>query len=418
MNSTFKDKIKSVFSNLRNRIRDFFVKGEQEKSGLQKFLITDAFKNFLSSVICVIIGLLVGVIVIVIVNAPNSAEAIASILKGGFNAPKWQRGVGSVLVNAIPLLLCSLSIIFAYKCGLFNIGAPGQYVIGAMFAFLGAFCLKAPWYICLILSAVGGALWGIIPGFFKAFLSVNEVITSIMFNWIGLYLLNFVAGPEAGIMYNENLAECFILPKRALLPTLGFDKMLSGYKYVTVAFYIAIILAIVVRIILNKTKFGYEIKATGNNKDAAKYAGMNYKRNLIITMAISGALAGIAAGCFYLTGYEVYSATKQTSLPAMGFNGIAAAFLGCLNPIGSIFSSLLITHINVGGGYLDTTYYSKEIGDLISSLIIYLCAFSLFIRLTITKIQNRKKELAEANNVTPENNPDVKEEKVGEKECH
>ncbi len=120
---------------------------------------------------------------------------------------------------------------------------------------------------------------------------------------------------------------------------------------------------------------------------------MNYKRNLIITMAISGALAGIAAGCFYLTGYEVYSATKQTSLPAMGFNGIAAAFLGCLNPIGSIFSSLLITHINVGGGYLDTTYYSKEIGDLISSLIIYLCAFSLFIRLTITKIQNRKKEL-------------------------
>ncbi len=118
----------------------------------------------------------------------------------------------------------NLSIIFAYKCGLFNIGAPGQYVIGAMFAFLGAFFLKAPWYVCLILSAIGGALWGIIPGFFKAFLSVNEVITSIMFNWIGLYLLNFVAGPEAGIMYNENLAECFILPKSSLYQHLDLIK--------------------------------------------------------------------------------------------------------------------------------------------------------------------------------------------------
>lgn len=381
-----------MINRLFDRIKRFFVKGEQEKSGLQNLLVTDGFKNFLASVICVVIGLLVGIVVIVIANAENAPTAIASILKGGFNAAKWQRGVGSVLVNAIPLLLCSLSIIFAYKCGLFNIGAPGQYVVGAMFAFIAAFCFKAPWWLCLIFSAIGGALWGIIPGFFKAYLSVNEVISSIMFNWIGLYLTNFVTGPEAKLMYNESLAECFHLPTRAILPTLGFDKMLSGYKYVTVAFYIAIVLAIVVRIILNKTKFGYEIKATGNNKDAAKYAGMNYKRNLIVTMAISGALAGIAAGCFYLTGYEIYSATKQTSLPAMGFNGIAAAFLGCLNPIGSIFSSLLITHINVGGGYLDTTYYSKEIGDLISSLIIYLCAFSLFIRLTITKIQNKKKE--------------------------
>lgn len=396
-----KAKKQNLFKKIGKWFKDFFVKGDNLESGLVKYLKSDGFKSIIASLICIVLGLLIGFIVIIIVNAQNAGLAITTILKGGLNAPKWTRGVGAVLVNATPLLLCSLSIIFAYKCGLFNIGAPGQYVIGLMFAFFGAYLLNAPWYICVILAAIGGALWGAIPGVFKALLNINEVITSIMFNWIGLHLLNYFAGPGFGKMYNVNLAECLPLPVKAKLPTLGMENLFGGYKYVTIAVFIAIILAIVVLIILNKTKFGYEIKATGLNKDAAKYAGMNYKRNIIITMAIAGALAGVAAACFYLTGYEVYSATKQTSLPGMGFNGIAVAFLGCLNPIGAIFASLFITHINVGGGYLDTTYYSSEIANLISSIIIYLCAFSLFIKMIISKTKfhkqnkNEKKEARE-----------------------
>ncbi len=381
----------NFFKRVLISIKNFFVKGEQEQSGLVSYFKSDSFKSLMASLICVVFGLLIGFIVIIIVNAPNSGVAITAILKGGFNAPKWTRGIGAVLVNATPLLLCSLSIIFAYKCGLFNIGAPGQYVVGALFAFVGAYLLKAPWYVCVLLAGVGGALWGMIPGVFKAFLNINEVITSIMFNWIGLYLLNYFAGAEFGKMYNILLAECKEIPAAAKLPTLGMENIFGGYKYVTVAIFIAIALAFVVMFILNKTKFGYEIKATGLNKDAAKYAGMNYRRNIIITMAIAGALSGIAAACFYLTGYEIYSATKQTSLPGMGFNGIAVAFLGCLNPIGAIFSSLFITHINVGGGYLDTTYYSSEIANLISSIIIYLCAFALFIKTVVFKVRAKKK---------------------------
>lgn len=361
------------------------------KKKILDFSKSEGFKDFISSVICVILGLVLGMLITIIANAQNSPIAIVTILKGGFNAAKWKKGVGAVITNSIPLLLCSLSIIFAYKCGLFNIGAPGQYVMGTMFALLGAFAFKAPWYVCLLLSAIGGALWGIIPGLFKAFLNVNEVITSIMFNWIGLHILNYVAGPEVGIMYNANLSECYELPAKALLPNLGSDKLFDGFKYVTVAVFVAIILAILIQVILTKTKFGYEIKATGHNKDAAKYAGMSYKKNIIITMAIAGALAGIAAGCFYLTGMEIYSATTNTAtLPSVGFNGIAVAFLGGLNPIGAIVSSLLITHITVAGGYLDTTYYPKEIGDLIAAIIIYLCAFSLFIKSVLNKKQSKK----------------------------
>ncbi|MDY2889310.1 MAG: ABC transporter permease [Candidatus Caccosoma sp.] len=363
------------------------------KQLISRFFKSDGFKDFLSSLICVALGLVCGIIIIVIVNAENSPIAIAAIFKGGFNHAKWKKGVGEVITNSIPLLLCSLSIIFAYKCGLFNIGAPGQYVMGTMFALLGAFAFKAPWYVCLILSAIGGALWGIIPGIFKAFLNVNEVITSIMFNWIGLHILNYVAGGEANIMYNAKLSECYPLPTKALLPNLGSNKIFDGFSYVTIAVFVAIILAILIQIILTKTKFGYEIKATGHNKDAAKYAGMSYKKNIILTMAIAGALAGIAAGCFYLTGMEIYSATKNTAtLPSVGFNGIAAAFLGGLNPIGAIVSSLLITHITVAGGYLDTNYYPKEIGDLIAAIIIYLCAFSLFIKSIINKRQAKKQQ--------------------------
>ena len=390
-NISFKEKVATFFKKIGKGIKNFFVKGDQTETGLSRFAKTEGFKNIIASLICVVLGLIIGYFVIVIVNAEHSSVAIVKILKGGFNAPKPLKGLGETLVKSAPLLLCSLSIIFAYKCGLFNIGAPGQYVMGILFALIGAYLFKAPWYVCVILATIGGALWGVIPGLLKAYLNINEVITSIMFNWIGLHILNYFAGPEFDKMYNIKAAECMHLPGAARLPTLGMENLFGGYKYVTIAIFIAILCSILVSIILEKTKFGFEIKATGFNKDAAKYIGMNCKRNIILTMAISGALAGLAAACYYLTGFELYSATKQTSLPATGFNGIAVAFLGCLNPIGAIFASLFITHVNVGGGYLDTTYYSAEIANLISSIIIYLCAFSLVIKMVISKIKISKK---------------------------
>ena len=137
------------------------------------------------------------------------------------------------------------------------------------------------------------------------------------------------------------------------------------------------------------TRFGYELKATGSNKNAAKYAGMAENRNIILTLMISGALAGLGASMLYQTGYMRWECT-QSSVPSMGFNGIAAAFLGGLNAIGVIFSSFFIQHITDGGQYVNTNFYSSQISDLISSLIIYLCGFVLFMKTAMNSVNSRR----------------------------
>ena len=168
----------------------------------------------------------------------------------------------------------------------------------------------------------------------------------------------------------------------AILPSLGLGKLFSGNGYVSLAIPLSILLAVAIAVILDRTKFGYELKATGNNKNAAKYCGMAERRNIILTLVISGALAGLGGALLYLTDYEQWQCTTS-SVPSMGFNGIAATFLGGLNPIGTIFSSYFIQHITSGGAYVDKTMYSSQISDLISAIIIYLCGFVLFIKYAI-----------------------------------
>ena len=179
--------------------------------------------------------------------------------------------------------------------------------------------------------------------------------------------------------------------KSAIIPTLGLDKLFNNNQYVTLAVPLAIIIAVAIWVLLEKTKLGYELKATGNNKNAAKYCGMAEKRNIILTLIIGGALAGLGAAMFYLTGYEQWNCSAS-SVPTMGFNGISAAFLGGLNPLGSIFSALFIQHITMGGAYLDKTMYCAQISDLISAIIIYLCGFVLFLRYMMNRHIARKEE--------------------------
>ena len=152
-------------------------------------------------------------------------------------------------------------------------------------------------------------------------------------------------------------------------------------------------MAVIVWIVLDKTKFGYELKATGLNKNAAKYCGMAEKRNIILTLAISGALAGLGAAMLYLTGYEQWQCSTS-SVPGMGFNGIAVAFLGGLSPLGSILSAFFIQYITTGGGNVDLQVYCSQISSLISALIIYLCAFVGFFKYFI---QTRLRKADERN---------------------
>ena len=180
------------------------------------------------------------------------------------------------------------------------------------------------------------------------------------------------------------------------MPSLGLDSVFNNNKYVGIAIPLAVIFAILVWVVLEKTKFGYELKATGYNKNAAKYCGMAEKRNIIVSLAISGALAGLAGSFMYQTDLEQWQVTIS-SVPGMGFNGIAAAFLGGLSPIGSIFASFFIQHITDGGSHVDLTVYCSQISSLISALIIYLCGFVGFLKFAMNSALSRKEENKNAN---------------------
>lgn len=346
----------------------------------------DGFQTLLASLACILGGLLVGYIALLIIEPRGASQAIVAIMRSFLRYPGKLKlkYFGQTLVRTVPLLMCALSVLFAYKVGMFNIGAAGQYCAGACAALYAALAWNWPWYLCILAAIVAGALLGALAGVLKTACNVNVVISGIMLNWITLYLTNMiltgVKSPNSP--YTKNLQGT---NPRALIPSLGLEKLLGGEKSVSIAIPLAVILAIVVWVVLNKTKFGYELRATGNNYHAAKYCGMKENRNIILTMVIAGALAGMGAALLYLTGIEDWE-TTISSVPGMGFNGIAVAFLGGLHPIGSILSAFFIQYITAGGGNVDLQVYCSQISSLISSLIIYLCAFVAFFKLFL---QNR-----------------------------
>ena len=363
----------------------------------KNLLKRDGVQSLIASLLCVVLGLLIGYIVLLIINPAGAGEAITTVIKNflTYKKPETQmKYFGNTLVRTAPLLMCSLSILFAYKAGLFNIGAAGQYCAGAGMALYAALAWHMPWWLCMIMAMLGGALLGVISGLLKSYCNVNEVISGIMLNWITLYVVNILLTnvKEAASPYTMPVAH---VNGGAIIPSLGLGKLFNNNQYVTLAIPLAILIAVGLHILLEKTRLGYELKATGNNKNAAKYCGMAERRNLILTLAIGGALAGLGAAMLYLTGYEQWQCS-QSSVPAMGFNGIAAAFLGGLNPIGTILASFFIQHITIGGAYVDKTMYCAQVSDLISAIIIYLCGFVLFMKFAMNRGIARREEKAAA----------------------
>lgn len=379
--------------------------------------------TLMASLTCILVGLVIGFIALLILgwitlaqegNSVTFGEMLVktwnsgfkAILSGGFytTANAMGMGVRTEILQTAPLIMTGLSVAFAFKTGLFNIGAAGQYTVGAYFALYCAIVLKLPWWACLIAAAVGGAIWGAIPGIFKAFLNVNEVITAIMFNWIGLYGVNtLIYQGGTGTMYNTNTTKTYTIKQaspESLIPS--FNIQVGGKDYFgalflpTIGIFVAIAVAVLIWVILNKTTFGYELKACGHNKNAAKYAGINEKKNIVLSMTIAGALAGLGAGLFYLSGSKEWEPLVSTALPAAGFNGISVALLASSNPIGCIFSALFIAHITVGGGFMDASIFPSEVSDIISGVVIYLCAFSLLFKAGILKLFTSKPKAVKA----------------------
>ena len=289
-----------------------------------------ALVGVLASLLSIVVGLILGFVLLVILKPDAALAGMDSMLTRGISS---LNSFSQVLYQAAPLMMCGLSVGFAFKTGLFNIGAPGQYTLGVFFALLFAIQFQMPWYVCLLASMAGGAVWGVFPGLFKALFNVNEVITSIMFNWIGMYLVNLVfanmpimLASAWGASNSDRTAALSAANPGAIIPTGGLEKLFSDSPWINISILIAILVAIVVWVVLQKTTFGYELKACGLNKDASQYAGINAKRNVVLSMVIAGALSGLgAAGKLQPHRHHLQLAVCQ--LPAGGRLGHAAQLL-------------------------------------------------------------------------------------------
>jgi general nucleoside transport system permease protein len=352
---------------------------------------TALLTTVLSAVGAIVIGLFIGYLLLLITKSQYAWWGVLKILTVGFSDPTK---FAKVLYQAMPLICTGLAVAFAFKTGLFNIGATGQYTVGAFFALFVGIQLQLPWYVAVIASMIGGAIWGSIPGICKALFNVNEVITSIMFNWIGVFAVNMAFqnfpmlvvdfwGKSSVRDRTPVLADANI---NAVLPKLGLDQLLSS-NLVNIGIFIAVIAAVIVWVLLQKTTFGYEIKACGYNRDASLYAGISTKRSIIWSFMISGALAGLGGGLYYLSGNGQYTFLKV--LLAAGFNGIPVALLANSHPIGVIVSALFISYIQVGGDALQPRFVRENI-DIIIGVIIYVSAFALLLQIWFSKLFLRR----------------------------
>ena len=229
-----------------------------------------------------------------------------------------------------------------------------------------------------------------VPGILKATRNVNVVIGCIMMNYIGMYTVNALV---SGFIYDPLQSQSLPVDADAILPKMGLDMV---FRYnnrpssVNAGIFIAILAGITIWVILQKTVFGYELKACGFNSEAGRYAGMNEKKNVISSMAIAGALAGLGGGLLYLAGSGNGIQVVDT-LAAEGFNGIPVALLAMNNPIGVIFSGIFIAYLKVGGDQMQLYNFVPEVIDIIISVIIYFSAFALVFRGVISKFFGRKK---------------------------
>lgn len=406
------NKIKAFFKKIGKFFKGLFVKVDDKKPAFVRLYERPATKSVLASVICILAGILVGFIVMIILSivTKEDTDAIGGLLtifEGPFSSGSAKyiaTNTGDMIFYSVPIIMTGLSVAIAFKTGLFNIGAPGQYLMGTMGSLLVAltihpstkFGMFAVWFLALIVGIVCGALWGAVTGMFKAFLNVNEVIVCIMTNWIAANIVSWVFSTKKALINTAGGKTAYLLTTSSTgagTPKLGLDKLFPG-SYIDMGIFIAILFAIVVYIVLNKTVFGYELKACGHNKDASKYAGMNEKRNIVLSMVIAGGLAAAGGALYYLNpGIEFNYKSAYIALPDQGFNGIPVALLASSNPIGVIFSGIFMRYLSIGGDNLTTYGFNRYVANIIIALIIYLAGFSkLIIDLLNKKRKPRKKE--------------------------
>ena len=365
----------------------------------KKFDITN-YTSVLSSLISIVCGLVFAFLLLMVTNSAKGLDAFTTLLTGGFELGGL-KNLGTLFYFATPILCTGVAMCLAFQAGVFNIGGPGQYTVGGFAAIMTALYVSKDmpqpltWIVPLIAALVAGALWALIPGLLKAYFNVNIVISTTMFNYIEMY---YIMHWINNWCYDYKKGQTMAVPAQTKLPQ-AFMPELTHNKVADIGIIVAIIFAVIIWVLLEKTKLGYELKACGKNAEASRYAGIKSKRNIIISILLSGALCGLGAGLTYLSPSGTYITMKEFTA-AEGFTGIAVACLANNSPLGAIFGATFLAYLTVGGNYMQIFGFQREIVSVITSVIIYFAAFSLFLRQILNKILSSKQK--EINKVTGE----------------
>ncbi len=356
----------------------------------KKVLLSQFMATFVSTLITIIVGLLIGLLMLVLTAHDVAFPAFKMIITGSFGLTGFSNGFGRVLYYAVPIMMTGLSVGFALKTGVFNIGATGQFLLGIYAGIyvgiigeqiFGSFT----WIAALIAGAAAGGLWGLIQGLLQAYKNVNAIVCGIMMNYVGLFLMDIlIKGNNKLYFGGRNWTNS--IPANGLLPKAGLNQIFVG-SGANSGIIFGIIICIVAYYILKKTSLGYEMKACGYNPSAARYAGINVERSVIIAMLLAGVFAGLG-GVMYHNGSVGQKFTLSDALRPEGFTGIPVALLASNHPIGIIFTSLFIAYLQVGGLGMQSYGLEPEVVSVITAIIIFFCSFNfLFKRMYMRLIQ-------------------------------
>ncbi|WP_440895380.1 ABC transporter permease [Amphibacillus sp. Q70] len=340
--------------------------------------------NLLVPIISVFLGFLAGAIIMLIFGY-NPIEGYIALFDGAFGNPY---ALGETVRQTTPLILTGLAIAFAFRTGLFNIGAEGQVFVGwlASVSVGIAFDLPAIIHIplAILAAAVAGSLWAAVPGLLKATRGVHEVVISIMMNYIALHSCNYII--RNVLSDNGDASERISETASIKSPWL---TELMGYSQVHWGFIIAIIAVVAMWFILEKTTTGYELRSVGFNRHAANYAGMNVKKNIMKSMMISGVFAGLAGAMEGLGTFGYMHA--HGAFANLGFDGIAVALLGANTAIGSVFSAILFGSLKIGALRMPTVAgVPSELVEIVIALIIFFIASSYIIRWVLLRLKKEE----------------------------
>jgi len=389
-------------------VKDFF---QSRWKRFKAYISDDKNAKFVVPITAVLMGFALG-IVIMIVTGRNPLDIFTSLIKAtiGIDFSNIFDGTGKIfnpryigewIVFSMPIILTGLSVAFAFRTGLFNIGASGQFTMGAFVAifigvkwgFIADINPLLHWFVAVLFAVIVGGIWGAIPGYLKAFNNVNEVVSSIMLNYIAMYINVLMIKKY---IYNTAYNRTYDILSSAETPGLNLQHLFPNSS-INGGIVVAILTVYLLHVILNKTTFGFELKAVGLNKSAAKYAGMNSKVNIVKSMAIAGGVAGLAGALTYLVAGKFL--IPETVILSQGFTGIAISLLGLSSPIGVLFAGLFFGYLQQGGYYLQLLDFKPEIIDIIIAVIIYLSALSLFIQKFVIKGLKRRDDKTQQSEV-------------------